>query len=173
MRRYLGQLQIYELGSNFEQGWFLIFNKANLWDYRFIEYPLDYTYTELLVKSADAVNRHLKAKTLPAKLNDPDDCPKCPFASICMPDYTAGGNLQISEDTELEGVLFRLQDLSELKQEVKDLEKQRDAILIKGQDIVCGLFMVLWKKTSKSFKATEARTVEGWQKKIIYNVADK
>ena len=172
MNRYKGQLQIYELGSNFETGWFLIFNKSNLWEYRIIEYPLDYEFSEKLIKTADSVNLHIAQKTLPPKLNDPDDCPKCPFASMCMPEYTAGGNLQISEDTELEGVLMQLHDLSETKQEIKDLEKQRDAILIKGQDIACGAFMVLWKQITKNLKATVARTTTDWRKKIIYNDPD-
>lgn len=168
MLKYLGQLQIYEIGSNFEIGWFLIFNKSNLWEYRIIEYPLDYAFVEKLVKASDEVNRHVKAKTLPDKINDPDECPKCPFASICNPEYSTGGNLQISDDVELEGILNRLKELEPTKEEIDDLEKVRDNILIKGQDIAIGKWVILWKKVVKNMKATEAKAIEYWQKKIVY-----
>lgn len=168
MLKYLGQLQIYEIGSNFETGWFLIFNKSNLWEYRIIEYPLDYAFVDRMIKTSDEVNRHVKTKTLPDKINDPDECANCPFASTCNPEYSTGGNLQISTDLELEGILRRLQDLSETKKEISDLEKIRDNMLVKGQDIACGPFVVLWKQITKQMKATEAKTIEYWQKKIVY-----
>lgn len=168
MKKYKGQLQIYEIGSNFETGWFLIFNKSNLWEYKLIEYPLDYNYAESLVKVSDQINHCVKAATFPDKINDPDECPKCPFASICNPDYSTGGNMTISDNVELEGVLGRLKDLEPVAQEIKDLEKVRDAMLTKGQDLICGPFIVKWKEVTKNIKASAAKTIKYWQKKIVY-----
>lgn len=98
MAKYLTQLTTYELGSNFETGWFLIFNKANLWEYKFIELPLDFALAEKIVQTADAVNKHIESDLLPDRLNDPDICPTCPFVTLCCPDYTPTGNVEISTD---------------------------------------------------------------------------
>ncbi|KKN71385.1 hypothetical protein LCGC14_0421070 [marine sediment metagenome] len=168
MERYLGQLTIYELGSNFPVGWFLIVNKANWWEYKFIEYPLDYEFADRLIEAADFVNLNIENKTLPDKLNDPDECPKCPFNSICMPCYETSGNLKTSEDENLEAVLTRLRELEPAEEEIKDLKKMRDAALVKGQDLCCGKFLITWKQIESNRKAQEAKTITSWRKKIVY-----
>jgi len=165
MSHYPGQLVIYEIGSNFERGWFLLVNKSNLWDYKFIEQPLNYELADKLIQNADTINLHLKDKTLPEKINDPDTCPKCPFEAICLPEYTLSGNLKIIDDPELESILNRLADLETVKQEISDLEKMRDKTLIKGLDVAVGKFLILWSKIEK--KAYTVAASEYWTKKIV------
>ena len=109
----------------------------------------------------------IKDETPPEKLNDPDECPRCKFASLCCPDFTTGKEMQISDNTELEAIFTRLEELDPLASEYAELEKQRDALLVKGQDVVCGKWLVSWKKTVTEYKAKSAYTLEGWRKKIV------
>ena len=147
-QRYLGQLTLYELASNFERGWFLLVNKANLYEYRWIELPLDYCRAEALLQKASRVNAHLEQGSLPPKLNDPIECRWCPFAYLCGPDHKTGGNLTVIGNPQLEEVLDRLEELEETRQEIGALERQRDKILedCKGQDVVSGRWMITWTK---------------------------
>jgi hypothetical protein len=78
--RYIGQLTLYELAANFDRGWFLLVNKANLYEYRWMELSLDYCLAESLLQKASRVNTHVQQERLPAKLNDPVECRRCSFA---------------------------------------------------------------------------------------------
>lgn len=168
LRRYIGQLTIYELQCNFERGWFLLINKSNLYDYKFIELPLDLAYAESLVQKADEVNAHIAAGTLPEALNDPDECRDCPFASLCCPSCGTGGTLSVIESEELEGCLLRLDEMKDTAKEIDSLDKQRDAILdnYKGKDLLCGDFMIKWTHLSGTHPAKPPTPWEQWRKKI-------
>jgi hypothetical protein len=167
MIRYLGQLTLYELGSNFNTGWFLLVNKTNWYDYKLIEFPLDMAFAETLIKKAEAVNKHVAEETLPEKINDPDECPRCCFAPHCCPEYGTGGNMTVVTNEELEGVLVRLKELTPTAEELKELEKHRDALLTKGQDIVIGDFIVTWTHIEGVKKASPGGPYEQWRKKIV------
>lgn len=167
-RKYRGQLMLYALGANLERCFILFVNKSNLYDMKFIEFAVDYEYAEELLQKAGRINEAIESENPPDKLNDPDECPRCQFKSICMPEYVTGGNMQINTDTELEEVLNGLEELAETKKEIKDLEKRRDQLLIKGTDMACGDWLVLWKMSVSHRKAQEAKEVETWRKKIVH-----
>jgi len=167
-RKYRGQLMLYALAHNLEKCILLFVNKTNLFQMKIIEFDLDYGYAENLLQKANAVNQAIKIKEPPKGLNDPDECPRCPFVSICCPDYDTGGNLQISTDEELETVLTRLRELDLIAKELKALEKRRDQLLIKGQDIACGKFLVLWTKVKATRKPSPGGSYEYWRKKIVF-----
>lgn len=166
-RKYRGQLMLYSLAHNLETCFTLLVNKNNLYDMKLIEFPLDMDYCEGLLKKAAAVNQAIQDETPPVKLNDSDECPRCKFASFCCPDFTTGKEMQISDNGELEAIMNRLEELDPLASEYAELEKQRDALLIKGQDVVCGKWLVTWKKTVTEYKSKTAYTLEGWRKKIV------
>jgi len=169
MESYIPQLTIYEIGSNFETGWFLFFNKTNLWEYKFIEVPLDYALADILLKKAKTVNEHVAAKTLPDKINDSNVCPTCPFFSFCCPDVTTGGNLKVIDNEELASILDRLAELEDAADEYAVLEKARDKLLTKGQDISVGNWLVSWICINKHFTAQPAKEAYDrpeWRKTI-------
>lgn len=171
MESYIPQLTIYEIGSNFETGWFLFFNKTNLWDCKLIEVPLDYALAENLLKKAKTVNEHIASETLPDKINDANTCPRCPFFSFCCPDITTGGNLQIIDNEELTAILDRMAEVEPAADEYAELEKARDKILTKGQDIACGNWLITWRKIVKHFKSQSAKDAfdrEEWHKTIVH-----
>jgi hypothetical protein len=168
IRRYVGQLTLYELASNCERGWFLLVNKANLYEYRWIELPLDYVLAESLILRADHVSLHVAAGTLPEKLNNPVECRWCPFAYLCGPECRTGGNLAVIDSPPLQEVLDRLEELEEVRQEIGTLERQRDQILedCKGQDLVSGRWMITWSKKEGTTPAKPAAPWVRWYKEI-------
>jgi len=170
-RKYRGQLQLYSLAHNLENCYILFVNKSNLYEMKLIEFPVDMGYCEGLLQKAEIVNKAIAGEApVPEGINDPDICPDCDFLAHCKPDYSTGGNIKLNDNPELIAILDRMDELVEGKKEYASLEKQRDLLLTKGQDIVCGDWMVLWKKSEMHYKAQpakEARITEAWRKKIV------
>lgn len=172
-RKYRGQIMLYALAHNLEQCYLLLANKGNLFDMKFISFPVDMAYCEELLQKAIAVNEAIEAEIPPDKLNDEKECCSCSFRSFCGPDFTTGSNLEIIDNDELESVLDRLAELRPATAEAKDLENLRDALLVKGQDVACGRWVVTWTKTEYHYKskpATDESTVIQWRKKIVTGV---
>lgn len=147
-RAYRGQLSLYALAHNLEQCTLIFVNKANLFEIKIIHFPLEMEYCERLLQKAERINLAVECNEPPEGINDPDKCPECPFLAICCPSYSTGGSLRVVDEPELEAILDRLGELSEVSGELKDLEKQRDLMLVKGRDIVVGQWMVTWKQSS-------------------------
>ena len=166
-RKYRGQLKLYALAHNLEWCCLLCVNKSNLYDIKPIFFPIDMDYCEGLLNKADTINRAVDAKKPPQGVNDAEHCDRCPFRSHCGPDLTRGRDLTISDSEELQGVLARLEDLAPYEEEIKAQKKVLDQLLSKGNDIMCGDWMITWKKSIQSRKATEAKAVEVWRKKIV------
>ena len=156
-RKYRGQVMLYSLAHNHEWCFLLLVNKNNLFDMRLISFPVDLEYCEGLLKKAELVNNAIDANTPPDGVNDPDICPRCPFYSYCCPDMTTGGNLTICDTDELGAILDRLLELEPMADEIKDLEAQRDAMLVKGENMICGSWLITWKETAN----------KQWRKKIV------
>jgi hypothetical protein len=164
--RYRPQLTIYELGTNSETGWWLLVNKANHWQTKLIELPLDLEYTEGLLQKARRVNVAVDSGEPPAKINDPDVCPSCPFASLCCPEYTTGRDFEAVDNAELSAILDRMGELEETSAELKDLEGRRDRLITKGKDILCGKWLVRWKRIEGTRKPSKGGPYTSWRKKI-------
>jgi len=170
MRRYPAQVMIYELASNFEIGWLLLVNKTNIYDYKLLPIPMDYAYAESLIQKADAVNKHLAAKTLPEQLNRTEDCQRCPYKAYCCPSCSTGGNLSLLDNDALAEVLMELSELDEAKSNIAYFEKQRDKLLEehKGKDIICGEFIIKW--TWQEPQSTPPKPRAGFWKKEINRI---
>ena len=166
-RGYRAQLTMYLLGANQETGWLLLVNKSNHYDVKWIKVTLDYEYAESLLGKCKIVNEAVANGIEPEKINDPDECPNCCFNSVCCPEYSTGGNLEVVDNTELEFTMEEIARLKPAADEYKDYEKQRDVLLVKGNDVVCGRFMVLWKKIKATRKPSTGGEYEFYRKKII------
>ncbi len=166
-RKYRGQLQLYALAHSMERCFILTVNKQNLFQMHLLEFPLDMDYCEGLLQKAKVVNEAIVMGIAPDGVNDPDICPKCPWYAYCAPDMTSGGNLELSDDTELEAILDGLAEIQPAAKEYADLEAERDALLVKGKNVSCGRWLITWKELTVNRKATEARTDTQWRKKIV------
>ncbi len=166
-RKWRGQLMLYALANNLGRCYLMLVNKTNLYDLRLIEFPLDLDYAEGLLQKAETINKAVAAGEPPAGVNDPDECPRCPFSSFCAPAVGTGGNLQVVVNDELEAVLERLDELAPATKEAKELERTRDSLLVKGQDVAVGRFLVTWKQGVVRRTAQPASEGVQWRKKIV------
>jgi hypothetical protein len=157
MQGYKAQLQLYALAHNLDMCYIGLVRKGNLYDIKIISFPLDFAYTESLLKKAEQINEAVKNNIPPEKINDPDECPDCPFNSFCCPDYTLGKDVKIIDSQELEIILTKLEELKPIAKEYANLEDERDSILIKGQTAICGKWIITWKQDKN----------EHWRKKIV------
>jgi hypothetical protein len=146
-RAWRGQLQLYAIAHDMEDCYILLVNKQNLYDMKFIHFKVDMDYVEGLLKKAERTNKAIEHRELPAQLSDPDVCPKCQWFSWCTPDIETGGNLGIVDNEELASVLDAMYLLEPHVADHKKLESQRDQMLVKGQDMVVGNWIIQWKKT--------------------------
>jgi len=96
-RAYLAQIQIYMLSKNVDKAIFILKNKST-GEIRQIVVDLDYELAECCLKTAEAINKHLEAKTLPDRVKDIEKCKQCPFNLVCLPQMSFGEPLKIVDD---------------------------------------------------------------------------
>lgn len=165
-KKYRGQVELYALAHNLETGYLLLVSKQNLYDMKLIEVPVDMDHCESLLRKADIVNEAIKTETLPDGINDAAVCGRCWFKSFCCPEYLTGEGVFVNDDSDMESIFDRLAELESVKKEIKALEQERDAKLVKGRDMVCGRFIVTWKEIHVHRKAQEAKDTTQWRKNI-------
>lgn len=165
MKKYPAQLYVYALGMNLEKCVLIFVNKQNIYEVKTIWFPLDYQYAESLLQKAELINKHVATNTLPEKINQPDECSRCAFAHICMPELQSTGNLELCNNEEVEELLNERAALAESKKKFDAVERQLEKYLVKGQDIICGDYIVQWQKRQK--KAFTVAASEFFVKEII------
>lgn len=166
-RKYRGQLMLYALAYEVDNCVIIAVNKSNLYEIKMIDFPVDMQYCENLLQKAEIINKAVKNDDPPEGINDPERCQNCRFKSFCCPPKVSTGNTIASDNSELEAVLERLEELSKAKREITELEKIRDQILVKGQDISIGDFLITWKEVKVCRKAQDAQEYTQWRKKVI------
>jgi hypothetical protein len=148
---------LYALAHNLERCCLLLVNKSSLLQMKMLWFTLDMAYCEGLLQKAKAVNAAIAENVPPCGVNDPEICPDCQWFSYCCPDMASGGNLKFVNHDGLAFTLDRLAELEPAAAELKDLESARDEMLVKGENIQVGRWIVTWKQS-----------VNGqWRKKIV------
>ena len=166
-RKWRGQLYLYALGLNIDKCLLVLVNKQNLYEIKSIEFELDYEYAERLVKKAETINYHVRSKTLPEKINQPETCGQCEFAHICLPDLEINEGMELSDSVELAELLKERADCQPFKRQFDAIEKRLKGILKPGQDTICGDYLILWKQIKKVMAAKPRTEIEYWQKKVL------
>lgn len=164
MKKYPGQLMLYELMDNKELGIFILKNKQTGL-LKQINVPLDFSYAESLIQKAERVNAHIQADTLPDRiLYDDNISGVCPFSHICLPDVEHKATL--IDDPELEIKLDRRAELKSLKDEFDELDKEIKEKVKEKPEIVIGKWILIGKWIEKQIKPTEAKTLRYWETRI-------
>ncbi len=169
-KKYRGQLQLYALAHNVDMCFILFVNKTNLYDMKFIEFPVDMSYCEGLLQKADIVNGAIENNEPPDGVDTQHICNDCRFLSYCAPDLSIGSGTKIVTDPDLENNLERLQELEATGKEYATLKKLIDKQLARGQNLSCGRFLVTWKQGVRKYKAQPAKDayeLETWKKNIV------
>lgn len=165
-KKYPAQLMLYSLAHNVDKCYILFVNKSNLYDMKIIEFDLDFAYAESLLAKAKVVNDAVAGKTdLPAKINNPSVCLKCPFEHICMPEVKTGEGYRLIDDDEIIELIEARNNLSDSYKEYMRIDNQLKNRLVKGQDIICGDTIIRWGLVNK--KAYFVPAISYYQMKII------
>ena len=158
MKRYPGQLTTYMFGSNFEQGIFLLVNKTNWFDYKWLPYNLDVGYMQKILNTAKIVNSCVVSKTYPDRTDDRTECEHCPFKTICLPDESSE-MIGLSDNEELVALLDSRDSLKEFSSEYNSVDKRLKEIwntTKPGTYLVGGKYQVILKTTSRKGFTVEA-----------------
>jgi CRISPR/Cas system-associated exonuclease Cas4 (RecB family) len=173
MRKYPAQLTLYLLMDNKDKGVFLFKNKST-GELKEIWMDLDYNFGESLIQKAEAINKHVAEGTLPEPMEYNEDiCGDCGYAHICMPERI-GKEVEISDNTELLGLLMRYETL---KPGAKEFDEVNDRInkLVEGREkILVGDFFITGKWVSRAtydippeIKQQYKGESKSWKKDII------
>ena len=151
LRRYYGQLQTYLYFEAKPLGAFVLKNKSTGWIH-VIGAPLDYAFTEGLLKRAERVRDAVRSKTPPPRWLT-TECERCPFAHVCAPGMEGGG-VQVYDEPEVIAMLERRAVLAPAAAEYKAIDgevKERFKALPVVAERLVGDFVV--RTTEKSRKA--------------------
>jgi CRISPR/Cas system-associated exonuclease Cas4 (RecB family) len=152
-KAYIVQLQLYMLAKGKDRAILLCKAKGS-GQLRQIEMTLDYELTECVLKCAERINAHIKAKTLPDRIADVEVCKECPMRLVCAPGQKWGEELVIGDDPLFEGRLEKYFELAGPRDEYdKNYEviKSRVKATANGKAIkmVVGKFLVEGKPDSR------------------------
>jgi CRISPR/Cas system-associated exonuclease Cas4 (RecB family) len=151
LRKYLGQVILYCLLKETEEGMLICKNKST-GALAQVNIPLDYSYAESLIQRADRINRHVSLGTLPDRIPwDDACCGKCKFLAICLPDRVGKDPLVFLEDSTVVEMLDSRARLEEAGREFKRIdEKVKDWAKARPETkIAIGPFLVEKKVSPK------------------------
>ena len=118
---------------------------------------LDYEMGEETLKRAEAINRHVAAKTMPEPIEySPETCDECAYAHLCLPDRI-GAAPEIIDSAELESILLRMDELKPLAKEYDELDAEKKRLLEGREKVLCGNYFITGK----------------WVERKSYNVPDE
>lgn len=117
---YMAQMMSYMLGVGEERGLFILKDKSN-GTLKQIEVPIDYDLAEEVLHTAEQINDHVDAGTLPERRNDVDKCVRCAHKAYCLPDIDFKVGPAVANDPDLENKIDRWMVVGEHKKEEKDL----------------------------------------------------
>lgn len=90
---------------------------------------------ESLKEKASTVTQHVRAGTLPDRIDDSAVCERCPFSHVCLPDRDFGPGAIVFDDAELRAMLDRWHETKavadehdSLDEDIKEIAKSSHAI---------------------------------------------
>ncbi len=161
VRGYPGQLQLYLLLSEKEEGLFYLVNKLTSQG-KDIWMKLNYGYAESLLKKAEEINRNVIANTVPNRIPyNPEMCRGCDFEHICLPPAENNEELLIEAEPVIEEALNRRAEVEVMSKEYSKLDKKiKDYIKTRASDkINIGDWFIEKKTTVSMSKPKEATEI--------------
>lgn len=127
IRRYYSQLQTYLYFHEEELGLYVLKNKVSA-AITFLECPLDYVFTEGLLKKAERIQRAVETDNPPDRHAGPW-CERCPFVTVCCPDRNMGPGVHVLDDQELVAMLEKREALKAAAKEYGEIDEQVKAAI--------------------------------------------
>jgi len=171
---YPAQVMAYAFSRNLDRGVLAFVNKSNLYDWKFIEVPIDYEYMEGLLTKAKEVKKALTENKEPDKINQYFWCSGCRFQSYCMPEWVPSGpGPQPCDDRHLKELVSRFMTLRPAVKQYNQCEKMLKNSLPKGQDLIFDEYLLQWNEVTVNRPATPAKTLSYWKWKWIATRQEK
>ena len=175
--KYVGQVVLYMLMGEAEYSLLMLKNKTSGQFKMFVIKLNDWLdLGEELIQKAEAINKHIKEKTLPDFCDDPEHCLRCQFRHICLPDMKASPGVKFIDKPELEAKLKRLDEIkapakefNQLNSEVKKEVEEQENLCV-GDYLITGKFIEVKRKAQPAKEASDSKY---WKSKIISLVIDK
>jgi len=162
MTAWLGQCQAYMLLYDIPLCCMILKTKQKM-AFKSYWMELDYEWAERLLKVRDSVINHIKAGTLPDKVNS-EACTSCWHSHHCMPDLIGSGNFELVTNVELSDCLDELGELDEARKKINSLETLKKKLLPKGVSGICGNWLIGGKMVDK--KSYKVDATEYWRSKV-------
>ncbi len=161
-KKYLDQGTIYMHGLNAPFMIFVIKDKDS-GDINFHHFVYDKERAAGLIEKGKAIDKFVAKKEYPDRLiNHPDECDRCWFNHICLPDKQfQGGEIMI--DDELIQKIDRHQELKDSYKEYNNLNKELNLILA-GKTGIAGGYELTGSWVEKGSYVVKAQKY--WNKKI-------
>jgi CRISPR/Cas system-associated exonuclease Cas4 (RecB family) len=123
-RSWYTQMQLYCLLKNRDVGLIILKSKSTGL-VKQVEVHLDYKYAEEILKKAERVNAHVKAGTLPDRIEYVEDiCGRCSFFSVCLPDAAARAGIALLDNPEMLALIRRRVELKAAADEYARIDRQ-------------------------------------------------
>lgn len=129
-QKWYGQTVLYMLLKGKKQYWLLLKNKSkgSIKPIAFSWNDQVWQDAEALVQKAEKVNGLVQIGQMPSadlKIDNPDECARCQFVTVCLPGMSFGPGAQILTDEvadELAGMSNRREELKPLADEFEELD---------------------------------------------------
>jgi len=164
VRKYPGQLTVYELMDGSEFGVWFFYNKVS-GDYFFWIVPIDLSYAEELVQRAERTNMNVEAGTVPTPERK-EICQGCDFElTYCFTGKEAGEGWEFISDEEFDHSCERWLELKPLHKEFDEIDKEFKE-RFEGKTAVTEKFRL----DSKQFKMKIARVPKDIKDKFLEEI---
>jgi hypothetical protein len=152
VRRYYDQGEVY---LRFDGGPVALFALANklTGHVEFIDLPRDAERIAMLEAKAARIRDAVRAKVPPPR-HETEDCARCPFLQVCMPDRLAEGGVTVLEGAlaaEASDLIARRLELAAPSSEYEAIGKRLKALLPEQEgELLAGEFVVIGKRKSRA-----------------------
>lgn len=145
LRRYYSQLQtyLYLEGEGSDLGLFAFLNKGS-GQIRFYDCPRDQAHIDKLLAKAARVRDAVRANE-PLPRHETEDCGRCPFQHICLPDRTFGPGVQLLDSDEAAALIARKLELADAVSEANAIDRSLKKLLPEVPELLVGDFVVTAK----------------------------
>ena len=143
VQKYYDQLQSYIYFEQADRGVFVLLNKVS-GEIEFVDCPRDEERIAEILAKVERIRDAVRANEPPPR-NDGEDCKRCPFMHVCLPDRHFGPGVQILDSEELEELIARKLELADAKSEAEAIDKQLKKMLPEVPELLVGDYVVTAK----------------------------
>lgn len=148
LRRYYSQLQTYLHLEGSDLGVFAFLNKGT-GRIRFYDCPRDQGHIDKLLARAARVRDAVRANE-PLPRAEGDECARCPFQHVCLPDRTFGPGVRIIDSEEVQALIGLRFDLADAKRDYEAADRQLKKLLPETDaEVIVGDYLVTGKWISR------------------------